>query len=367
MRRKLRDACSKRRKFPAIYDKSRRQYCRSIRPKPVSRAGSPRHSRSHGPLDSSAPLQINATVFQSPVALGLSSCDAIIGSGKRAPSHEDCCHLLGVPHGHCSRLRERRSATLHQRISVGIRSRWILSSHRTREEPYRRIPLTYANGVQTSTPRLPTGNTVPNLLTDPYNDYVFFVEGKVYRGLVQANVNVSSVAGVLDNGAFNVLGADLPTPTPTVSPTASPSPTVSPTASPSPTVSPTASLSPTVSATASPSPTVSPTASPSPTVSPIASPSPAVSPTVSPTPAPTQSPLVIASNQFLSGFFNGSIDQNSPYAAFHGRGEVTITGTTPVDDSGDSFATVQLFTRKFKFRGVRNATGTTTSSTTTSN
>jgi hypothetical protein len=246
--------------------------------------------------------------------------------------------------------------------------------------------FTYANGVQTSSPQLPTGNTVPNLLTDPYNDYVFFVEGKVYRGLVQANVNVSSVAGVLDNGAFNVLGADLPTPTPTVSPTASPSPTVSPTASPSPTVSPTASPSPTVSPTASPSPTVSPTASPSPTVSPtaspsptvsptaspsptvspIASPSPAVSPTVTPTPAPTQPPLVIASNQFLSGFFNGSIDQNSPYAAFHGRGEVTITGTAPVDDSGDSFATAQLFTRKFKFRGVRNATGTTTSSTTTS-
>jgi len=71
-------------------------------------------------------------------------------------------------------------------------------------------------------------------LTDPYNDYVFFVEGKVYRGLVQANVNVSSVAGVLDNGGFDVLGADVPTPTPTVSPTASPSPTVSPTMTPAP-------------------------------------------------------------------------------------------------------------------------------------
>jgi hypothetical protein len=67
-----------------------------------------------------------------------------------------------------------------------------------------------------------------------------------------------------------------------------------------------------------------------------------------------------------SGFFNGSMDQNSPYAAFHGTGEVTIKGTSPVDDSGDSFATNQLFTRNFKFRGVRNATGTTTSSTTTS-
>jgi hypothetical protein len=74
--------------------------------------------------------------------------------------------------------------------------------------------------------------------------------------------------------------------------------------------------------------------------------------------------LVLASNQFLSGFFNGSIDQNSPYAAFHGRGEVTISGTAQVDDSGDSFAVDQLFTRKFKFRGVRNATGTTTATTT---
>ena len=141
MRRKLRDACSKRRKFPAIYDKSRRPCCRSIRPKPVSRAGSSRYARTDGPLDSSAPLQINVAVFQSPVALGLSSCDAIIGSGKKAPSHEDCCQLLGVPHGHRSRLGERRTAALHQRISVGIRSRWILSSHRTRPEPYRRIPL----------------------------------------------------------------------------------------------------------------------------------------------------------------------------------------------------------------------------------
>ena len=78
----------------------------------------------------------------------------------------------------------------------------------------------YANGVQTSNLQLPTGTTVPNLLTDPYNDYVFFVEGKVYRGLVQANVNVSSVAGVLDNGSFNVLGSELPTPTP--SPSVSP-------------------------------------------------------------------------------------------------------------------------------------------------
>ena len=40
----------------------------------------------------------------------------------------------------------------------------------------------YANGVQTSNPQLPTATTVPNLLTDPYNDYVFFAEGKVIEG-----------------------------------------------------------------------------------------------------------------------------------------------------------------------------------------
>ena len=67
-------------------------------------------------------------------------------------------------------------------------------------------------------------------------------------------------------------------------------------------------------------------------------------------------PLVLASNQFLSGFFNGSMDQKLSLRRFSGRGEVTITGTEPVDDSGDSFATAQLFTRKFKFRGVRKAT-----------
>ncbi len=64
--------------------------------------------------------------------------------------------------------------------------------------------FTYANGSQTSNPQLPTGDAVPNLLTDPYNDYVFFVEGLVYRGLVQANINVGSIAGVFDNGSANV-------------------------------------------------------------------------------------------------------------------------------------------------------------------
>jgi hypothetical protein len=37
---------------------------------------------------------INATVFQSPVALALSSCDAIIGSGKKAPSMKIAASFL---------------------------------------------------------------------------------------------------------------------------------------------------------------------------------------------------------------------------------------------------------------------------------
>jgi hypothetical protein len=249
--------------------------------------------------------------------------------------------------------------------------------------------FTYANGVQTSSPQLPTGNTVSNLLTDPYNDYVFFVEGKVYRGLVQANVNVGSVAGVLDNGAFNVLGADSFTstrtvsPSPTVSPTATPpvsptpTPTVTPTVTPTPdgtatptpdgtaTPTPDGTATPTPDGTATPTPDGTATPTPDGTATPTPTVTPTATPTVTPTVTPTQPPLVITSNEFLSGFFNGSIDQNSPYAAFHGRGEVTITGTAPVNDSDDSFATAQLFTRKFKFRGVRNATGTTTTTTTT--
>ena len=140
--------------------------------------------------------------------------------------------------------------------------------------------FTYSSGRQTSNPQLPTGSTVASLLTDPYNDYVFFVEGIVYRGLVQANINVNSIAGVLDNGGANVPnfgGESTPTPTPSSSPSPTP--------------------------TASPSPSPTPTASPSP----------------SPPPSVTQTSLVI--NAFMNGFFHGTIDQNSPFASFHGKGD----------------------------------------------
>jgi hypothetical protein len=182
--------------------------------------------------------------------------------------------------------------------------------------------FTYANGSQTSNPQLPTGNTVPTLLTDPYNDYVFFVEGLVYRGLVQANINTSSIAGVLDNGSANVavFGGEA---------------------------------------------------------------------------------AGLGITAFTSGFFNGCMDQNSPFACFHGTGEVTVNsqedvvvtpaiiievqqlveGTGTSADNPPVFNTVPEIVQeevteprivsvsvvKFKFSGVRNATGTFTSTTSTTN
>ncbi len=60
--------------------------------------------------------------------------------------------------------------------------------------------FTYSGGRQTSSPDLST----IGVLTDPYNDYIFFVDGLAYRGLVQANINGSQLGGVLDNGNANV-------------------------------------------------------------------------------------------------------------------------------------------------------------------
>lgn len=59
--------------------------------------------------------------------------------------------------------------------------------------------FTYAGGSQSSgTITLSNG-----VLRDPYNDYVFFVEGLVFRGLVQANINSDNLTGVLDEGGVN--------------------------------------------------------------------------------------------------------------------------------------------------------------------
>lgn len=148
--------------------------------------------------------------------------------------------------------------------------------------------FTYSGGTQTSAPTLPTGDTVTNLLTDPYNDYVFFVEGLTYRGLVQANINTSSIAGVYDNGSANVpvWGGE------------------------------------------------------------------------------TDGLGILA---FLSGYFQGTMDQQSPYASFSGTGEVVISApetryvaTYPNGPDADPvYVEVEVIaeqlSKEFKFKGVRAA------------
>ena len=138
--------------------------------------------------------------------------------------------------------------------------------------------FTYVNGRQTSAPTLPTGDIVDNLLADPYNDYVFFVEGFTYRGLVQANINTSQLAGVFDNGSANVpvWGTDT-------------------------------------------------------------------------------GGLGIFS--FIAGFFQGTMDQQSPYAAFSGTGEVQVTNGAEDPDTGN-FILTQGSNVPFKFKGVRASLST---------
>lgn len=158
--------------------------------------------------------------------------------------------------------------------------------------------FTYSGGRQTSAPVLPTGDSVTNLITDPYNDYVFFVEGLTYRGLVQANINTDQISGVFDNGSANV---------------------------------------PVYGGT-------------------------------------TDGMGVLA---FMAGYFNGTMDQQSPYASFSGKGEVTVNSSEEtrvlVPGTGTSatnppvFNTVQVitqeFTKQYKFKGVRAtlSTGATSS------
>lgn len=135
--------------------------------------------------------------------------------------------------------------------------------------------FTYANGSQTSDPEL---NSVGSFV-DPYNDYVFFINGVVYRGPVQANINDGAIAGVLDNGGANI---------------------------------------PSLDGSSSPG------------------------------------PLLLT---FMSGFFNGSGDNNSPYFSFKGKGETSVWVF-------DTVANVWNFSDdvKFKFTGVRNAVTSSSSS-----
>lgn len=137
--------------------------------------------------------------------------------------------------------------------------------------------FTYAGGRQTSTPTV----TVNGVISDPYNDYVFFVDGFSYRGLTQANVSDGSVSGVLDNGAANVPNGG----------------------------------------------------------------------------ATNTGYLQVFT--FMSGYFNGDMDNNSPTAAFSGNGSVTVQDYT--NDAG-TLTVFQAATRAFKFNGVRNSLSTSSSS-----
>lgn len=132
--------------------------------------------------------------------------------------------------------------------------------------------FTYAGGSQTSDPELNTTGS----FVDPYNDYVFFVQGIAYRGPVQANLNDGTIGGVLDNGGANIPSFD--------------------------------------------------------------------------SSAGVPGPLI---NTFMSGFFNGSGDNNSPFFAFKGTGEASVWIFDDVDNLWRFSNDVD-----FKFTGVRNAVTT---------
>jgi len=139
--------------------------------------------------------------------------------------------------------------------------------------------FTYSGGRQTSTPTV----TVNGVISDPYNDYVFFVDGLSYRGLTQANVNDGSVSGVLDNGAANI-----------------------------------------------------------------------------PNGANTNTSYQLI-QAFMTGYFNGSLDNNSPVGSFDGNGSVSVSSFTLPTATEQGFVSPE-FTRAFKFKGVRNSLSTSSSS-----
>jgi len=64
--------------------------------------------------------------------------------------------------------------------------------------------FTYSNQTQSSTVSDSTVLNPDGILSDPGNDYVFFVNGVTYRGLTQASITQSHVSGVFDNGAANI-------------------------------------------------------------------------------------------------------------------------------------------------------------------
>jgi hypothetical protein len=139
--------------------------------------------------------------------------------------------------------------------------------------------FTYSGGRQTSSPSV----SANGIISDPYNDYIFFVDGLAYRGITQADVNDGTISGVLDNGAANVPNAG------------------------------------------------------------------------------TTNTSYLQVFTFLAGYFNGSMDNNSPVAAFSGNGSVSVSNFTQGDTTTPGSVS-PAFTRAFKFKGVRNSLSTSSGS-----
>lgn len=189
--------------------------------------------------------------------------------------------------------------------------------------------FTYVNGRQASNTGFPAFNTsVTSLLLDPYNDYVFFVEGYTYRGLTQANINGGSISGVLDNGSANAPNyfADV------------------------------GDIEQEGLAVGAP------------TFGTVTIPGTDVQ--ASTTPA----------GSTMAGEFNGTIDTSSSNYAFSGNGTITVTGygvalvitdfeQEPPPDASVSITftpsviPITSFNRTFNFRGIRNSQNTSSSTT----
>lgn len=120
-------------------------------------------------------------------------------------------------------------------------------------------------------------------------------------------------ARLILNASVYLAGSGLvPTPTPTLAPTATPTRTPTPTAAPTatPTRTPTPTLAPTATPTRTPTPTLAPTATPTP--APTATPTPTRTPTPAPTATPTPTPTPAPTGTPLSASWN--FDTGAPYA-----------------------------------------------------
>lgn len=146
----------------------------------------------------------------------------------------------------------------------------------------------------------PTDYTVNQTINGGTLNIPFATNLRMYAGFtykVTIFDNADSSKNVIADAVKLQKMSDIPTVTPTPTPTPTISPTPSPTKTPTPTPSPTPSMTPTptpgFTVTPSPTPegdTPTPTPSPTPSYTPTASPTPSPSPTRTPTPSPSPTP-----------------------------------------------------------------------------